>query len=156
MITIIGPIGRAAGALGLALLLSITGCKGGHDHDHDHDHDHGEKEAPAFEDYGAGIANPDDLTPIPSITKAIADYDGKTVTVRGVVASVCPSAGCFLFLGEGSAQIKVDMHPGGFNVPPGKGAGQLAWATGEVMAAGDDAVIVATGVRIQEKKQGKK
>ncbi len=149
---ITGPLGHAVLAIALASLLSLTGCKGGHDHDHDH----GEKAAPAFDDYGAGIANPDDLTPIPSITKAPADFDGKTVTVRGMVASVCTSAGCFLYLGEGTAQIKVDMHPNGFNVPPGKGAGQLAWATGEVIGTGKDPVIIATGVRLQEKKQGKK
>ncbi len=139
---------RIAGALTLALLLSVAGCKG----------DEGGKKAkgaaaPASEDYGEGVADPDDLTPIPSITKAPAEYDGKIVTVRGVIASVCPSAGCFLFLGEGAAQIKIDMHPNGFNVPPGKGGGQVAWATGKVLAGKDTAVIIATGVRVQEKKE---
>jgi len=136
-----------AGALTLALALALAaGCG-----------ERGGKEGPAEaaeaagKDYGAGVEPVDDPTPIPSIVKKPADFDGETVVVRGVIASVCPSAGCFLHLGEGAAQIKVDMNPKGFHVEPGRGAGQVAWAAGEVVVAGGEAVIIATGVRIMEK-----
>ena len=101
-------------------------------------------------DYGS-ITDVSNLTPISKIAADPAAYDGKTVTVKGVIASVCPHTGCFLRLGEGTAQIHVDLEKSGFTVPPGKNAGHMAYVTGTVMAGGAEVKIVGSGVRIMEK-----
>jgi hypothetical protein len=101
-------------------------------------------------DYGAGI-DESNLTPIKSILDNPGDFQGKTVTVKGVIASVCPSSGCFLRLGAGSVQIMVDLEKSGFNVPPGQNVGHLAYATGVVTPGGNEVKIDGTGVRILEK-----
>ena len=101
-------------------------------------------------DYGS-ITGVSDLTPISDIVADPAAYDGQNVTVKGVIASVCPHTGCFLRLGEGTAQIHVDLEKSGFTVPPGKNAGHVAYVTGTVMAGGAEVKIVGSGVRIMEK-----
>jgi len=103
----------------------------------------------AYQEYGAGVAGPTQLTAIAAIVTDPAVFDGQTVTVKGVIASVCPSSGCFMRLGAGTSQIMVDFKDAGFTLPPGKGGGQVAWAQGTVRA-GDEPMIAATGVRIME------
>jgi hypothetical protein len=119
--------------LSSAFLLFLGGCKNnGH------------------ADYGS-IAEVSGLTPIGKIVADPNAFDGQTVTVKGVIATVCPHSGCFLRLGEGTVQIYVDLEKSGFNVPPGKNVGHVAYVTGVVQAGGAEVKIIGTGVRILEK-----
>ena len=106
----------------------------------------------AGEDFGEGVKDAGNLTSITKIVQTPGDYDGKTVTIKGIIASVCPSAGCFFHLGEGSSQIMVDLKQNGFSIPPGKNIGHLAFATGSVSISGDQVKIIGKGVKILEKK----
>ena len=105
-------------------------------------------EGGGYTDHGAGVATTTDLAAIGDILESPQTYAGQTVTVKGVIASVCPSAGCFLRLGAGTEQILVDLQKSGFNIPPGQGAGQVAFATGTVGTSAAETWIEATGVRI--------
>ena len=102
-------------------------------------------------DFGEKITNLSELTSISSIVKLPKNFEGKKVTVKGIIASVCPSSGCNLFLGDGADQIKVDLKENGFNVPPGQNAGHIAFVSGTVRVNGDQFKIVGTGVKILEK-----
>jgi hypothetical protein len=104
-----------------------------------------------YQDYGAGIQSTTALTSIRAILEDPFKYDGKPVTVKGIIASVCPSSGCFLRLGEGTSQIYVDLKKGGFTIPRGKNVGHLAYVSGVANARSDEIKIDATGVRILEK-----
>ena len=118
-----------------ALMLAVAGCSeagGGHT------------------DYGAGVKDTSNLVAISAIVADPATFDGQTVTVKGVIASVCPSSGCFMRLGAGTSQIHVDFVESGFTLPPDKNGGKVAFAQGTVHA-GDDPQIAASGVRILEK-----
>jgi hypothetical protein len=124
---------KTTATIAFAFFLSLSGCKNnGH------------------ADYGS-IKDVSSLTSISKIVADPAAYDGKTVTVKGVIATVCPHSGCFLRLGEGTAQIYVDLEKSGFTVPPGKNVGHVAYVTGTVMAGGAEVKINGTGVRIVEK-----
>lgn len=116
-----------------ALLVFLGGCK-----------------TKGHADYGS-ITDVSNLTAIGKIVADPAAYDGKTVTIKGVIATVCPHSGCFLRLGAGTAQIYVDLEKSGFNVPPGKNVGHVAYVTGTVLAGGAEVKINGTGVRIMEK-----
>jgi hypothetical protein len=144
-------VGRGLMIAALAMLVPLTGCK---DQEVAKGLETGKKGAVAgasFQEYGKSIAAVEVLTPIPTIAQSPADFDGKEVVVRGVIASVCPSAGCFMTLGEGAAQLFVDMNPNGFHVPPGKNGGSVAYAAGTIQVSGNEPTLVATGVRILEK-----
>lgn len=104
-----------------------------------------------YEEFGGGVPDTSRVTPIPKIVEAPALHDGRQVTVKGIIASVCPSSGCFLYLGEGSSQIKVDLKKEGFTIPPGQNIGHVAYATGAIRAVREEATLSATGLRILEK-----
>ena len=104
-----------------------------------------------FQKFGKGVADTEDLTPIAKIVESPADFDGKEVTVKGVIASVCPHSGCFLHLGAGTQQIKVDLLEHGFTIPPGENGGHVAYAAGTVRVSGDQVKIAASGLHIMEK-----
>jgi len=119
--------------LGLALACLAPACQG---------------QSQTHQDYGEPIGSLSDLTPLEAITAAPQSFAGKTVTVKGVIASVCPTSGCFFHLGAGSTQLRVDLNEAGFTVPPGRGAGQIAFARGVVRASGNDVFIAGHAVRI--------
>jgi len=104
-----------------------------------------------YQEYGEGVAEGATLVPIPTLVSDPAAWDGETVTVKGIVVSVCPAAGCFLFLGEGSAQIEVDLKEKGFTIPPGaRWERHVAFATGVVRATGGEAKLAGYGLRFLE------
>ncbi len=70
--------------------------------------------------------------------------------MRCIIASVCPSSGCFLHLGAGTAEIEVDLVEGGFTIPPGQNVGKVAVAVGPVRVAGERVKVTARGLRILE------
>jgi hypothetical protein len=122
----------------LAVMLSVvpmlTGCdRGG-----------------GYTDYGQGVADTTDLTPIEKIAADPASFAGQQVTIQGIVASVCPTSGCFLNVGAGAASLRVDLAPNDFTIPPGRNAGHKVFVHGEVRVQGDQAEIVADGLRIMD------
>ena len=139
--------GAAAGRVTLAagLLLAAGGCR---------------KEstaptqpaAPRYDEYGSGVVDGATVVPIPAIAREPAKWDGQTVTVKGIVVSVCPASGCFLFLGEGSDQLEVDLKEKGFTIPPGdRWAGHVCLATGVVRASAGGVKRAGHGLRMLEK-----
>ena len=129
---------------GLALLacLVIVGCKTGGE---------APKGLPSvaadFEHFGGGVHDVTKLTPVGEIVARPADFDGKEVVIKGMIASVCPSSGCFFHLAAGSASIKVDLKSSGFTLPPGKNIGRVAYAQG-IVRNGALAELVGHGVLI--------
>ncbi len=118
----------------LVVALGLAGCDRGED----------------YTDYGQGVAQTSELTPIEKIAADPASYEGRQVTVAGLVASVCPTSGCFLHVGAGAANIRVDLAPHNFSIPPGRNAGSKVFVHGEVRVAGDTPEIVADGLRIMD------
>ncbi len=104
-----------------------------------------------YTDYGAGIKDTVNLTSIANIVRNPGEFDNKNVTVKGIIASVCPSAGCFFSLGEGASNIDIDLKQNGFNIPPGKNIGHIAFAHGKVSVSGESVMIIGKSVRIVEK-----
>lgn len=104
-----------------------------------------------YEKFGDGVPDRASLTSIGKIVQSPADFDGKKVTVKGVIASVCPHSGCFLHLGEGTHLIKVDLLEHEFTIPPGENVGHVAFATGTVRASDEQVKLAASGLQIQEK-----
>jgi len=122
-------------AIVAVLLLVITGCD----------------QKTGYQQYGASVLDSAELTSIRTILDDPSAHDGQQVTVKGIIAAVCPSSGCFLRLGEGASQIFVDLQESGFTVPPGKNLGHLAFVSGVVRSGKDEVKIAGTGVRIMEK-----
>jgi len=108
--------------------------------------------AASYQEYGDGVPEGAELVPIPTLVKDPGPWDGKSVTVKGIVVSVCPTAGCFLFLGEGSSQIEVDLMEKGFTIPPGgRWAGHVAFATGVVQVSGGQVKLAGHGLLMVER-----
>lgn len=74
-------------------------------------------------------------------------YQGKLVTVEGIILTQCVSNGCWLFVHDGTGQIYVDMAPAGFKVPPRQG--KKAKVTGEARVSKDGVYIVAHGIEVK-------
>ena len=106
-----------------------------------------------YVEYGNGIEDISSLTPVHEILEKSSSFIDKTVTVKGIIASVCPASGCFLRLGQGSKQIYVDLKKSGFHLPPGKNVGRIAYVTGLVQLKGDEVIMLGRGVRIMKRKR---
>lgn len=74
-------------------------------------------------------------------------YQGKLVTIEGVIITQCMSNGCWFFLNDGTGQMFINMAPGGFAIPPR--TGKKARVTGVVQMGQDGAQIVARGVEVR-------
>jgi len=86
------------------------------------------------------------ITPIKSIATAPADYNGKTVTVKGKIILECPAGGWF-DLQEGAALLHVDLHPTGFAIP--QKVGSIVTAQGTIKLQANTPMLVGTGVEIK-------
>ncbi len=69
-----------------------------------------------FEVYGEGVAMKSSV-PLPEVVGKIAEYDGKTVRLEGVVESVCPKKGCWMWIADGDSRVFVKFKDYGFFVP---------------------------------------
>ena len=97
-------------------------------------------------EYGQEISNRQ-VTAIKDILADPKGYDGKTVTIEGVISSECPS-GCWLYVKvtDGNAEIYVDIAPGGFAIP--QETGHRVLVEGKVVLKQTGPMIMGKGVEI--------
>lgn len=74
-------------------------------------------------------------------------YAGKRVKLEGVVASVCPTKGCWMVIADGDRQLRVTFEDYGFFMPKDC-AGSIAKVEGQL--ASDGLSLVASSVVIQD------
>lgn len=100
----------------------------------------------AAEKFGKEIVNRKS-TAIEDILSNPKDFEGKTVTVEGAIASECPS-GCFFYvqIKDKNAAIYVNIAPAGFVIPQKTGSKVLV--EGKVILKGINPIILGTGVEI--------
>ena len=86
------------------------------------------------------------ITSIKSIATAPADYNDKTVTVKGKIILECPAGGWF-DLQQDAALLHVDLHPTGFAIP--QKVGSIVTAQGTLKIKDNYPTLVGTGVEIK-------
>lgn len=96
------------------------------------------------ETYGTEISNLT-ITPITEIFGNIQGYEGKVVTVKGVIAVECPT-GCWFNIKEGGAMLRVDLKPAGIAIP--QKVGQKVVVEGAISVENGSPVLYGTGVKI--------
>ena len=86
------------------------------------------------------------ITPIKSIATAPADYNDKTVTVKGKIILECPAGGWF-DLQQDAALLHVDLHPTGFAIP--QKVGSIVTVQGTLKIQDNQPTLIGTGVEIK-------
>jgi hypothetical protein len=86
------------------------------------------------------------ITPIKSIATAPADYNDKTVTVKGKIVLECPS-GCWFDLQQDTAVLRVDIEPSGLAIP--QKTGSTATVQGTLKIKDNKSTLIGTGVEIK-------
>ena len=114
--------------LTLSLAFALPGC--------------GRKEA---EKYGQDISDYT-LTKVDTILKEAANFDGKTVTIKGKITRECPT-GCWFNLKDQEAEIYVDLNPSAFAIP--QKTGKKVVVEGKVAVRNNQPIIIGTGVEIK-------
>ncbi len=101
----------------------------------------------ATEKFGAEITNRK-VTSIEDILSNPKSFEGKIVTIEGVIDSECPS-GCFFYvrIKDKNATINVNIAPAGFVIPQKTGSKVLV--EGKVVLKGVNPIVLGTGVEIQ-------
>ena len=112
--------------IGLALALAVThGCGGP-------------------ETYGEGVAG-NGTTAVADILKNPAAYEGRTVEIKGTIATECPT-GCWFELKDGNVLIYVDLNPSGLAIP--QKVGKQVVVVGRVVVEDGRPQIHGKGVEI--------
>ena len=68
--------------------------------------------------YGGEVSQ-DHSTRISTILARPAEFEGKTVVVEGVTGSVCENRGCWMYIEDGDARMRVTFKDYSFFVPIG-------------------------------------
>ena len=85
-------------------------------------------------------------TQIDGILKEPASFDGKTVTIEGVIAAECMTGCWFDVAGEGG-KIHVDVKPSGFAIP--QKVGKKVIVEGQVSLRDGHPTLIGKGVEIK-------
>lgn len=109
----------------LFFVLSIAGC--------------------SAEQFGEGVSKE---APVVKVKDVMLDssFQGKVVTLEGIITTQCASNGCWFFLHDGSGQVFIDLATKGFSIPPKQG--KKAKVTGVVSEWQSGIRIIAHGVEI--------
>ncbi len=86
------------------------------------------------------------ITSIKSIATTPADYNDKTVTVKGKIILECPS-GCWFDLQQDTAVLRVNIEPSGLAIP--QKIGSTATVQGTLKIQDNQPTLIGTGVEIK-------
>jgi hypothetical protein len=102
----------------------------------------------AADKFGEEIVNRDKLTAVDDILADPKAYEGKTVTIDGMINMECPS-GCFFYLAVAgtNAAILVDLKPAGLAIP--QKVGRRVLVEGTVAIKDNLPVLFGKGVEIR-------
>jgi hypothetical protein len=85
---------------------------------------------PGGEEFGAGLTLRE-VTPLREVVAGPESWADRPVLVEGEVRDVCQRRGCWMVLGDGEAQVRVDFEDYDFFVPK-DAAGRHAFVEGRV------------------------
>ena len=86
------------------------------------------------------------ITPIEDILIKPADFEKKTILVKGKIVSEC-NTGCWFNIQEGGAIIYVDLNPSGFAIR--QHIGRTVLVEGEVVLEEKTPILIGKGVKVQ-------
>lgn len=91
---------------------------------------------------GAAVVTAAELTANPQ------SFEGKEVTVKGKLAQVCPTSGCWGVVDDGTGTVRWDSAPSGWALPPGQSGKEITVRGRVSVNEAGAAELVAVGARL--------
>ena len=96
--------------------------------------------------YGENLSGNTPITTVKQILDNPAEFENKTITLKGEIKEVCPS-GCWFFISDNSGELYVNIGPSGFAIP--QKAGAKASVEGELITHNGTQMLMGKGVEIK-------